>query len=123
MAYRQMGGSNAASNDYDYESGSGMDSFMSRSIDEVSWQNTLGSGFVSLSQLPIGSSPTTATNTNYDLTQISGSQGDTTTLGGSAGGSAGANGGNLQINAGQNNITSGDGTTTRFLLGFQQNGF
>lgn len=115
MAFQQTGGS-AANNDYDYQSGSGMDSFMSRSIDEVSWQTTLGSGYNTLAELPIGLSPTTATPTNYDSTQISGSQSGTTTVGGSAGGSAGGSG-SLQIDATNNVITLNDGTNDRLIIG------
>lgn len=80
MAFNMQGGS-AASNDYDYKSGSGMDDFLSRAIDEVSWQTTLGSDYVTLSSLPIGLMPTTATPTNYDATQVSGSQGGTAQVG------------------------------------------
>lgn len=80
MSFQLQGGS-AANNDYDYESGSGMDSFISRSIDEVSWQSNLNSQYVTLSNLPIGSSPTTATPTNLDATQVTGSQGGTATIG------------------------------------------
>lgn len=121
MSFQLQGGS-AATNDYDYQSGSGMDNFMSRSIDEVSWETSLGSTYTSLSTLPIGLSPTTATNTNYDYTQISGSQSGTTTVGGSQGGSAGGTG-SLLINATQQNITLSDGTTNRLLLGQQNGGF
>ena len=121
MSFNLQGG-NAAANDYDYESGSGMDSFMSRSIDEVSWETSLGATYTSLSTLPIGLSPTTATATNYDATQISGSQSGTTTVGGSAGGSAGGSG-SLQVDATNNVITLNDGTNDRLILGQQQNGF
>lgn len=120
MAFTQRGGS-AASNDYDYQSGSGMDGFLSRSLDEVAWETTLGSTVSTLGNLPIGVSAPNAIN--YDASQLSGSQGDTTTLGGSAGGSAGSNGGNLQIDAGNNRITLSDGSNTRLLLGFQKDGF
>lgn len=123
MSFQQMGG-NAARNDYDYQSGSGMDGFMSRSLDEVSWQSTLGASFTSLGQLPIGTAPTTSTPTNYDASQISGSQGDKTTLGGSGGAPvSGSGGGNLQIDATNNRITLGDGTNTRLLIGLDKNGF
>lgn len=69
----QLQGGNAASNDYDYESGSGMDAFLSRSIDEVSWQSNLSSSYVSLSNLPIGTAATT--DVNYDQSQVSGTLG------------------------------------------------
>lgn len=118
----QLQGGNAASNDYDYQSGSGMDSFMSRSLDEVSWQATLGANYNSLSELPIGAYPTTTTPTNYDATQISGSQSGTTTIGGAAGGSGGGSG-SLQIDANNNVITLNDGTNDRLLLGQQSGGF
>lgn len=120
----QLQGGNPVNNDYDYQSGSGMDSFMSRSIDEVSWQSTLGSAFVSLSELPIGLSPTSSTPTNYDATQLSGSQSATTVLGGSgtgnpSDGGSPASGGlsGLNINATQQTITLGDGTNNRLILG------
>lgn len=112
----QLQGGNAATNDYDYQSGSGMDSFMSRAIDEVSWQTSLGTSYTSLSSLPIGQYPTTATPTNYDSTQITGSQGGTTTVGGSSGGAGGGNG-SLQINPTNNQITLNDGTNDRLIIG------
>lgn len=90
MAFQLQGG-NAASQDYDYQSGSGMDNFMSRSIDEVSWQSNLGSVYNTLSELPIGLMPTTATPTNFDASAVSGSVGGAITLGGgSASGSGGS---------------------------------
>lgn len=122
MSFELQGG-NAANNDYDYQSGSGMDGFLSRSIDEVSWQSTLGATYTSLSQLPIGTLPSSSTPTNYDATQITGSQSGTTTIGGSSGGAAGGTGGSLQIDASNNVITLNDGTNDRLLLGQQKNGF
>ena len=119
MAFQLQGG-NPASNDYDYQSGSAMDSFMSRAIDEVSWQANLGSTYVSLSTLPIGLSPTSATATNFDSTQISGSQSGTSTIGGSNGSGSSAG---LAIDATNNVITLGDGTNDRLILGQSQNGF
>lgn len=77
----QLQGGNPVSNDYDYQSGSGLDSFLSRSIDEISWQSTLGTSYNSLSELPIGVYPTSATPTNFDLTQVTGSQGGTSSVG------------------------------------------
>lgn len=121
MSFNLQGG-NAAQNDYDYSSGSGIDNFLSRSIDEVSWQTNLGANYNSLSELPIGAYPTTTTPTNYDATQISGSQSGVATVGGSAGGSAGGSG-SLQIDANNNVITLNDGTNDRLILGQQQNGF
>ena len=121
MAYQLQGG-NPASNDYDYQSGSGMDSFMSRSIDEVSWETSLGSTYTSLSTLPIGLSPTTATATNYDSTQITGSQSQTTTIGGTGSGNSG-NGGGLAVDATNNVISLNDGTNDRLLIGQQSGGF
>lgn len=119
MSFQLQGGS-AANNDYDYQSGSGMDSFLSRSIDEISWETTLGTTYNSLSSLPIGTSPTTATPTNFDATQVSGSQSGSIALGGSGGSGSSAG---LSINAGQQNITLSDGTTNRLLIGFEQGGF
>ena len=122
MAFQQQGGS-AANNDYDYETGSGMDSFMSRSLDEVSWQSSgLGTTYTTLSSLPIGTSPTSSTPTNYDQTQITGSQSGTTSLGGSGTGNAGNSGG-LQLSGGNQTITLSDGQTNRLLLGVEQGGF
>lgn len=117
MPFQQMGGS-AANNDYDYESGSGMDSFLSRSIDEVSWQSAgLGTTYTTLSSLPIGLLPTTATDTNYDNTQITGSQSGASSLGGSTGGSAGVSGAGVVLDSANNVITMSDGTNTRLILG------
>jgi hypothetical protein len=118
----QLQGGNPATSDYDYQTGSGMDTFLSRSIDEVSWQTQLGSAYNSLSQMPIGSMPTTATPTNYDSTQISGSQGGSSTLGGSTGGSAvgGASpGAGVTFNASSsgNNIEINDGSVNRAIFG------
>jgi hypothetical protein len=120
----QLQGGNPATNDYDYQSGSGMDNFMSRSIDEVSWQSNLGSVYTTLSELPIGLSPTTATPTNYDATQITGSQSGTTTVGGTgtsnpSGGGVAASGAasGLSINPTQQTITLSDGTNDRLILG------
>jgi len=120
----QLQGGNPVNNDYDYQSGSGFDNFISRSIDEVSWQSNLGSVYNSLSELPIGLSPTSSTPTNYDATQISGSQAQTTTLGGSgtgnsSGGGVAASGAasGLSINATQQTITLSDGTNDRLILG------
>lgn len=86
----QLQGGNPATNDYDYQSGSGLDNFLSRSLDEVSWQANLGAVYNSLSELPIGLSPTTATPTNYDATQVSGAQGGTSTVGQTTVGQSGA---------------------------------
>lgn len=101
MAFQLQGG-NAANQDYDYQSGSGMDSFMSRSIDEVSWQTTLGTTYNTLAQAPIGSSAftnlSTSTPTNFDATQVSGSMGGTVSVGGgSNSGSGGGSAGNVII--------------------------
>lgn len=97
MAFQQQGGS-AANNDYDYQSGAGIDGFLSRSIDEVSWQTTLGTSYVSLPSLPIGQLPTSSTPTKFDATQVSGSVGGAMTLGGgSAQGSAGGSSGSVVI--------------------------
>lgn len=115
MSFQLQGGP-AQTNDYDYQSGSGMDSFISRSLDEVSWQANLGSAYNTLSELPIGVYPTTSTPTNYDLTQISGSQSATTTLGGTGSGNAGAAGG-VSLDATNNVIMLNDGTNDRLILG------
>lgn len=115
-----IGTTNAAANEYNYQTGSGMDSFLGRSLDEVSWQNTLASSYNTLSTLPIGTSASTATPTNYDTTQISGSSSGTTSVGGSDGSGSSAG---LQINATDGNITLSDGTNNRLLLGFSQGGF
>ena len=106
MAFQLLGGS-AANQDYDYQSGAGMDNFMSRSIDEVSWQTTLGANYNTLSSLPIGLMQTTATPTNYDATQITGSQSGTTTVGGNDG--SGSSSG-MSINPQANTITLNQGT-------------
>lgn len=94
----QLQGGNAVSNDYDYQSGSGMDNFMSRALDEVSWQSSLGTVYNTLSELPIGLSPTSSTPTNYDATQVSGSVGGSISMGGgSASGSGGGTSGRIVI--------------------------
>lgn len=98
MSFQLQGGS-AANNDYDYESGSGLDSFLSRSIDEVSWQTTLGSGYNTLSELPIGTYPTSSTPTNYDATQVSGSLSGVTQAGGGSGTGNSSTGGLVTIDA------------------------
>lgn len=121
MSFQQLGGS-AANNDYDYQSGSGMDNFLSRAIDEVSWQTNLGTFYNSLSELPIGTYPTQSTPTNYDLSAQSGSQNGSSTLGGTGTGNA-ANGGSLSISPNQQQITISDGTNQRLLIGQQQGGF
>ena len=119
MSFQLQGGS-AVNNDYDYESGSGMDGFMSRSIDEISWQTSLGSSYNGLSELPIGAYQTSSTPTNYDATQVSGSQSGASAVGGSDG--SGTSGG-LTINATDGNITLSDGTNNRLILGYEQGGF
>lgn len=118
------GPSNPVNQQYDYQSGRGLDGFLSAAIDEVSWEGTLMSTFNTLSQAPIGQSSYNNTAINYDQSQIAGSQSAVTTLGGSGGGSAGTGGsGNLQIDATNNRIVLSDGTTNRLLLGYQQGGF
>jgi hypothetical protein len=117
MAFDLQGGS-AASNDYDYQSGSGMDGFMSRSIDEVSWQSTLGSYYTTLGTLPIGQMQTTATPTNYDATQVSGSVGGAITVGGgSTNGSGGGSAGSIVIDGinGAISILDQNGNTVGIL--------
>lgn len=106
----QLEGGNATAADYDYESGSGLDSFISRSLDEVSWQSSgLGSTYTTLNNLPIGTSPTSSTPTNYDQTQVSGSQGGAVTLGGgSASGSGGTSSGQVTIDGVNGAITIQD---------------
>lgn len=114
----QLQGGNAATNDYDYQSGSGIDGFMSRSIDEVSWQSTLSSDYNSLSELPIGTMPTTATPTNFDATQVSGSIGNSISMGGgSANGSGGGSSGNIVIDGvnGSINILDSSGNTVGII--------
>jgi hypothetical protein len=102
MAFQLQGG-NAANQDYDYQSGSGMDNFMSRAIDEVSWQSSgLGTSYNTLSQSSIGQSAytyaSTATPTNFDTTSVSGSLGGTISVGGgSTNGSGGGSAGNVVI--------------------------
>jgi hypothetical protein len=93
-----MNNASANNNEYNYNTGSGMDDFMSRSIDEVSWQQTLGSSYTTLGQLPIGSSPTTATPTNFDASAVSGSVGGSISVGGgSLSGNGGGSSGNIII--------------------------
>lgn len=95
---QQLLGGNASTADYDYQSGSGMDNFISRSIDEVSWQTQLGTVYNTLSTNPIGAQTSGTTATNMDTTQVSGSQGGALTLGGgSASGSGGSSSGQVVI--------------------------
>lgn len=120
----QLAGGNAANQDYDYQSGSGMDNFMSRSIDEVSWQSSLGTNYNTLSELPIGLLPTTATPTNNESTQVSGASSGTAVLGGTGTGNASGGGSAasgtaaaINIDSGSQNITIFDGTNNRLILG------
>jgi hypothetical protein len=88
---------NPAAQSYDYQNGRGLDTFMSASIEEVSWETSLSSVYNTLAQAPIGSSALTSTAINYDASQVSGSVGGAITVGGSAtatgGGTAGGSGG------------------------------
>lgn len=119
-----QGDGNPATQQYDYQNGRGLDSFMSAAIDSVSWETSLSSTFNTLSQAPIGQSAFTNNAINYDQSQISGSQSATSTIGGGGGASAGTAGANpqggtgLQVNATQNNIIVNDGTYNRALFGF-----
>lgn len=108
----------AGASEYNYITGSGMDDFISRSLDEVSWQNTLPSVYTTLSTLPIGQSPTTATATNYDATQVSGSMGGSVSLGGgSTQGNGGASSGNVVIDGtnGTISILDNNGNTVGII--------
>ncbi len=115
---------NPATQGYDYQNGRGLDSFMTAAIDSVSWETSLSSTFNTLSQAPVGQSAYGAsTAINYDQSQISGSQGGTTTLGGSGGAAAGTGGsGNLQIDPTNSQIRLSDGTVNRLLIGLGANG-
>lgn len=76
---------NPVQQSYDYQNGRGLDGFMSAALDEVSWETNLESVYNTLSQAPIGQSAyspvSNAIPTNYDTTQITGSQGGTATIG------------------------------------------
>lgn len=90
---------NPVNQSYDYQSGRGLDGFMSAAIDNVSWETTLSTTYSTLSQSPIGQSAYSPSTTaiNYDQSQVSGSVGGSVTLGGSStatgGGSGGGSGG------------------------------
>lgn len=99
---------------YDYQNGSGFDSFMSRSLGEVVWQTSLNSFYNTLAQYPVGQSPNQAIN--YDAAQIAGSQAGTTVMGSSGTGSGGgiamdATNGAISLNNGSlsiNNTSNGN---------------
>lgn len=98
--------STPTSQDYDYTS-SGIDNFLGRAIDQVSWQTTLDAvlnmpGNETLTTLP----PSPPTNTmNMENQAISGSQGNTFTVG------------NININGSAGNIILSDGTNNTVAIG------
>jgi len=104
---------NAVSQEYNYND-SGIDNFMSRSLDEVSWQNTLGSYYNTLGNLPIGSSPTSATPINYDQAQQGGSQNNIVQIGGSNG--SGSSSG-VQLDSSNQQIVVTNGGQTQVIIG------
>ena len=82
---------------YDYST-AGFDSFLSRSIDNLSQANLDSQGPVS-------------TQIRFDSAQISGALGDTLKIG------------NISLNGAQKNIILSDGNVDRILIGFDQDGF
>lgn len=70
------------SQDYNYTS-SGIDDFLSRSIDQVSWQSSLDSTIAMPGSGALGSLPAPQGNnaTRFDATQTTGSMGDTLQVG------------------------------------------
>ena len=115
---QQLLGGNASTADYDYQSGSGMDNFISRSLDEVSWQTQLGTVYNTLATNPIGAQTSATTASNMDATQVSGSQGGALTLGGgSASGSGGTSSGQVVIDGvnGAISILDSNGNTVGII--------
>lgn len=103
---------NSASQEYNYTN-SGIDNFLNRSIDQVTWQSSLDAslnmpGYGTLTTLP---SPPANNAVQYDATQVSGALGNTLAVG------------NVNINGSDGNITLSDGVTNRLLIGTQQDGF
>lgn len=94
------------SQEYNYTS-SGIDNFLNRSIDQVSWQTTLDAslnmpGTESLTTLP---SPPNTNQLNMNSQAVSGAVGNTMAVG------------DVNINGSQGNIILSDGTNDRVLIG------
>lgn len=101
--------------EYNYTN-SGMDNFLNRSIDQVSWQTTLDAqlnmpGSESLTTLP---SVPNSNQLNYNMMAVNGQLGDTLQIGGQ-GGSAG-------ITLTNGAIVASDGSNDYLLIGDDGNG-
>lgn len=96
---------NPARQVYDYST-SGINGFLSRSIDEIQWENTLDAHMNTLSNTPQES-----TQQNYDATQVSGSLGNTLQIG------------SVNINGSDGNITLDNNGTAQMIIGSSQDGF
>lgn len=88
---------NPARQVYDYTQ-TGINSFLSRSIEDVAWESTLDAHLNTLQNTVVDS-----TAQNYDTTQVTGSLGNTLQMG------------NVNIN--QNSITMSDGANTVLFIG------
>lgn len=88
---------NPARQTYDY-SITGISGFLSRSIDDVAWENTLDAHLNTL-----GNVPEQSTQQNFDQTMVTGSLGNTLQVGG--------------ISLNNNNITVNDGTNDFLIIG------
>lgn len=97
---------NSTSQNYDYTQ-SGIDAFLSRAIDQVSWQTTLESSIAYPGSGTLAGLPPQANSNNqrFDSTQTTGSLGDTFQVGGVA------------VNGSQGNITMSDGTNQFLIMG------
>lgn len=99
------------SQNYDY-SQSGIDNFLSRAIDTVSWQTTLDAmlnfpGSETLTTLP---TPPASNNLNMDSAQVTGSVAQTMAVG------------DVNINGSAGNIILSDGSNDRVLIGNNTSG-
>lgn len=100
------------SQEYNYTN-SGIDAFLNRAIDQVSWQTTLNAtlnypGSESLQTLP---TPPNTNNLNMNAQAVTGSLGNTMAVG------------DVNINGSDGNIVLSDGTNDRVLIGQQTGGF
>lgn len=94
------------SQNYDY-SNAGIDNFLNRAIDAVTWQTTLDAvlnypGSESLTTLP---TPPPSNAMNMNSAQVTGSMAQTMAIG------------NVNLNGSQGNITVNDGSNTNIVIG------
>lgn len=100
---------NPARQTYDYSNSGIMGGFISRSIDDVSWENTLDAHLNTLNNVPLAAPQSTAQN--FDATQVTGSMGNTLQVG------------SVNINGSDGNITLANGGVTQMVLGQSTDGF